>query len=335
MKSVMVKCSIFILILNVAIFNTVRSSSDHFSLRMLNMNVWGIRYYSERKDERMKGIVKFLQNSDYDIIFIQELWTPKDYKMLKKLYKYSTQHGSPDSYTCPLMDGDDDVHFLRISPLDCNGLTILSKHKILDTEYVFYDEKVPALMETVVRKGALAVKMELVKKSVDEDGHERLSRMRVTAVNSHFSGWFSKREETYSYIRLSQARSLLHFINKLKHDSDVVILAADLNSTPHSPVYHLLTSHLSDSLTQYTGDLGSWSPEYDTWGHVNNTWSGPAHPHAYKQRSRIDYIMYTVRRGLEVQVEQYKTIAKDMIINYEIISLSDHAWTEATLKIYS
>lgn len=288
------------------------------------MNVWGIRYYSDMKSERMRGIARFLRRSDYDIIFIQELWTPEDYKMLRSSYRYGSQHGSPGSLTCPLMDAEE-LHFLHISPLDCNGLTILSKHKILDTEWVFYEDKVPALMETLVRKGAMAVRMEIKRRG--------RSKLRLTAVNSHFSGWFSEQEQTYSYIRESQARSLLDFVMRLQSSSDLVIMAADLNSTPRSPAYSLLSSHLTDTLPMIIGDHQSWSPEHDTWGHVNNTWSGPSHPESYRQRCRIDYIMYKARTGLKVKVSSYRTLGEDINIKHHRVSLSDHMWTEATLTI--
>ena len=272
----------------------------------------------------MRGIARFLRRSDYDIIFIQELWTPEDYKMLRSSYRYGSQHGSPGSLTCPLMDAEE-LHFLHISPLDCNGLTILSKHKILDTEWVFYEDKVPALMETLVRKGAMAVRMEIKRRG--------RSKLRLTAVNSHFSGWFSEQEQTYSYIRESQARSLLDFVMRLQSSSDLVIMAADLNSTPRSPAYSLLSSHLTDTLPMIIGDHQSWSPEHDTWGHVNNTWSGPSHPESYRQRCRIDYIMYKARTGLKVKVSSYRTLGEDINIKHHRVSLSDHMWTEATLTI--
>ena len=105
-----------------------------YNVKILNMNVWGIRYYSDMKQERFAGIEKFLQSSNYDVIFLQELWSLEDYQALRKKYQYGTQHGSPGSLTCPATT-DNGFHFLHISPLDCNGLTILSKHPIIDTSY--------------------------------------------------------------------------------------------------------------------------------------------------------------------------------------------------------
>ena len=53
------------------------------------------------------------------------------------------------------------------------------------------------------------------------------------------------------------------------------------------------------------GKEQSNSHDYDTWGHVENSWSGPEHPEAYSQRSRIDYIMFT-----EGEVEETKLDVK-------------------------
>ena len=63
------------------------------------MNVWGIRYSADRRSERMKGIAKFLRESDYDLVFIQELWSFYDYKLLMSSYRYDygTRHGKKNT----------------------------------------------------------------------------------------------------------------------------------------------------------------------------------------------------------------------------------------------
>ena len=66
-------------------FNNATSIS--YNVKILNMNVWGIRYYSERKNERMEAIYKFLMKADYDIVFLQELWSFDDYKLLRQRWK--------------------------------------------------------------------------------------------------------------------------------------------------------------------------------------------------------------------------------------------------------
>ena len=63
------------------------------------MNVWGIRYSADRRSERMKGIASFLRRSDYDLVFIQELWSFQDYKLLMSSYRYDygTRHGKKNT----------------------------------------------------------------------------------------------------------------------------------------------------------------------------------------------------------------------------------------------
>ena len=292
------------------------------------MNVWGIRYSADRRSERMKGIATFLRKSDYDIVFIQELWSFQDYKLLMSSYRhdYGTRHGTPGSMTCPSMSSSDHSYIRSyVSPLDCNGLTILSRFPITDTEFLFFTQQAPRVPENLVRKGAVSVRLK-----VRQGGHS----LDITAINSHFSGWFSPTEKTYAHIRLSQARELRRFAAIQQSKADVVILAADLNSTPGSPAYTELATSLTDVLVEYSGSRWSRLQEFNTWGHQNNTWSGPANPTAFKQRCRIDYIMYRARAGVRLGVETYRTVDEKLRLpGGRLCSLSDHMWTEAELRI--
>ena len=293
------------------------------------MNVWGIRYSADRRSERMKGIAKFLRESDYDIVFIQELWSFYDYKLLMSSYRYDygTSHGTPGSMTCPSMDSSDHSYIRSyVSPLDCNGLTILSRFPITDTEFLFFSQQAPRVPENLVRKGAVSVRLK-----VRQPGGANLD---LTAINSHFSGWFAATEKTYSHIRLSQARELRRFAAIQQNKADVVILAADLNSSPESPAYNELAGSLKDVLVEYSGSRWSGLQEFNTWGHSNNTWSGPDNPTAFKQRCRIDYIMYRARPGVRLRVESYRTVDEKLRLpGGRLCSLSDHMWTEAQLNI--
>ena len=49
-------------------------SSEIFTLRMLDLNVFGVRFESETVAVRMEGIKRLLENSLYDLVLVQEAW---------------------------------------------------------------------------------------------------------------------------------------------------------------------------------------------------------------------------------------------------------------------
>ena len=55
-------------------------SSEIFTLRMLDLNVFGVRLESKTVAVRMKGIKHLLENSLYDLVLVQEAWYNEDYR---------------------------------------------------------------------------------------------------------------------------------------------------------------------------------------------------------------------------------------------------------------
>ena len=102
-------------------------------------------------------------------------------------FPYSTNFGTYGSITCSEIKARTLLSlFLHFSPIDCHGMTILSKYPITKTDSVWFDDKVPALMESLVRKGALSATVKIP--SNTEQSGETIPPLIVTAVNSHFSG---------------------------------------------------------------------------------------------------------------------------------------------------
>ena len=59
---------------------TFGKSSETFTLRILDLNVLGLRFESETVTTRMDGIKRLLEKGLYDIVLIQEAWYNKDYR---------------------------------------------------------------------------------------------------------------------------------------------------------------------------------------------------------------------------------------------------------------
>ena len=86
-----------------------------------------------------------IAQSDYDVIFLQEVWYRSDHKLLRTALPYSTYFGSFNSDCSGV-----------ILPLGCSGLTILSRHPL--SEVVFTPFKVRGKFlkldgEVLVQKG--------------------------------------------------------------------------------------------------------------------------------------------------------------------------------------
>ena len=288
------------------------------------MNAWGFNFWAEDKQIRMPAIVAFLKQSNHDIVFIQEVWYHSDFQKLLDTFPYSTFYGSPGSLLCPAVSNDKSF-YLQLLPIDCHGMMILSKHKILDRDHIFFQDRVPQWRETFGRRGAFAATME-VEKSVAGVNKS----VKISAVNTHLATWYSETEELWSSVRESQAEEVLAMVADHKDKSDIVVVAGDLNSTPGSPVHKkFISAGMTDSLVNLKGDKSS-DPEFATWGHADNTWTAAEHP------DRIDYILYITNNNnskVMAKTSAYRTVSAKTEKEGERISLSDHMWIEAFIKI--
>ena len=96
---------------------------------------------------------------------------------------------------------------------------------------------------------------------------------------------------------------------------------------------------MRDTLVESVGKEKSNSHDYDTWGHVENSWSGPEHPEAYSQRSRIDYIMFTEgeveETKLDVKAEMETRFCQNgsQIFPQNVVEQKDHTRAETICQL--
>ncbi|KAI0003827.1 inositol phosphophingolipids phospholipase C [Russula compacta] len=57
------------------------SSETHINI--FTLNCWGLKYFSKHRSERIKAIARYLENSDFDVIALQELWVHADYHIVR------------------------------------------------------------------------------------------------------------------------------------------------------------------------------------------------------------------------------------------------------------
>ena len=128
---------------------------------------------------------------------------------------------------------------------------------------------------------------------------------------------------------------MLDFANSFAtaQNSDVALLVGDMNSSPNSPVYNMITAEgYSDALAVSVGASAVDDVSYATWGAADNTWTGPGGAFNDGYTLRLDYIFSkTLNRCVAITAAQdsYKTIEKKTTSG---VSLSDHSFVEASFN---
>ena len=71
-----------------------------------------------------------------------------------------------------------------------------------------------------------------------------------------------------------------------------------------------------------------------TWGQTSNTFSGPGGTEHDGEVARLDYILYRVSAQKSAQTVHYRTVKQFAHqSDGSEVSLSDHDWVEATIKL--
>jgi endonuclease/exonuclease/phosphatase family metal-dependent hydrolase len=150
--------------------------------------------------------------------------------------------------------------------------------------------------------------------------------MNITAINTLLATWYSEDESIWSNVREKQADDVIAMVDGHKDESELVVIVGDLNSTSESPVFKkFLRAGLFDTLSDLEGE-----EEFDTstitWGHANNTWTSG------EPGARLDYVLYHASDKV-IRTSAYHTVGAWTIKEGRKISLSDHMWVEADLKV--
>ncbi len=98
---------------------------------MLNLNTWGLNWpWSKDRGHRYKALAEIISLSNYDFILLQEVWFRSDYEVIKRAVPY-VAHFESFNLWCKWL------YF----PVHCSGLTILSRHPIVDQDFLPYSHR--------------------------------------------------------------------------------------------------------------------------------------------------------------------------------------------------
>ncbi|EGV66653.1 DNase I-like protein [Yamadazyma tenuis ATCC 10573] len=203
------------------------------SIKLLTFNVWGLKYVSKFRKERIAGIVHKLRDpsEDYDVIALQEVWCEEDWQLidhqLADLYPYRRRFKSG------ILTGP--------------GLAILSKIPIKESWlYRFPVNGFPS----AVHRGDWYVGKSL---SVTTLAYN------IVVLNSHMHAPYGYTgPNSYTCSRSCQAWDISKLINLLNKAGYHIILVGDLNSKPGSLPNKLFTqqTNLQDSWELFKSSSG-------------------------------------------------------------------------------
>ncbi|PVF98637.1 DNase I-like protein [Serendipita vermifera] len=300
-------------------------NSSH--LRVLTLNVWGLKYLSKRRLERIAAICDELKHSDYDIICFQELWA--DYDTVKLALRPSFPHSK----------------YWRTAALG-SGLAVFSKLAIVASNiFPFSLNGCPSDLAGDWFAGKACASVVVV--------HPVLGEVEV--FNTHFFARGGEEgPEHQRAVRIANAWEMSKLIRASLAGGRHVIVTGDFNSSPHSLPMKMFFSFLEDAWKAThpvppTSPIGLSNPvnaqrAMDAFGLTVdsplNTWSHGKPLDAFARRwlgKRLDYILFqspTFGTRPSLKVQQTKIVLTERVPGYDF-SYSDHFGLEATFAFDS
>ncbi|ODV58066.1 inositol phosphosphingolipid phospholipase [Ascoidea rubescens DSM 1968] len=223
---------------NIYTYNaTAATTNNHLnnkkspSVRLLTFNLWGLKYISKHREERIKAFADRIYNNDkdkYDIIALQEIWVENDWKYIK--YKLETIFPYSRFFYSGIVSGP--------------GLAILSRIPIDSTFlYRFPINGRPSAFFRGDWYVGKSISITLLK------SHSQNS-YPIAILNSHMHAPYSLTgDAAYDCHRACQAWDFSKFARSLSKIGYAVIVVGDLNSRPGSLPHKFLTEEgkLQDS----------------------------------------------------------------------------------------
>jgi endonuclease/exonuclease/phosphatase family metal-dependent hydrolase len=209
------------------------SSSNRKSIRLLTFNIFirpPIVVTRDKRDERLPKIVKFINESNYDVICLQELFgyrtlfsNHSDKKRRKKLLK-ETEKKYPYCFASTLTSNN--------APID-SGLVILSKYKIATSGEKSFPSKTLRGYDKYSKKGFIWAGMIIHGKS-------------FLFINTHTQAIYDKIKD-YNNVK-SQLNIINDWIKTQFSTYDHILLLGDLNT----PKRDHFPEHIDANSIDYT-----------------------------------------------------------------------------------
>ncbi|CAF0840527.1 unnamed protein product [Didymodactylos carnosus] len=282
-------------------------------LRILTLNIWGVRRIAKYIDERVKALIKYLKNKDsyYDIIGLQEVWSKQDYILirdqLKSEYPYS--------------------HYF-LSGVIGSGCCVLSKHPILNVyEHRYTLNGFPHKIQHGDWFCGKLIGLCIIS----------CNGCIINVYNTHLHANYHHviPDDIYLAHRVCQAYELIQFIESTSsnYKTDLVVLLGDLNLTTDDLGFKLI-KHICQFHDSHDERIRTdkYDPDCPNNGYTCDLPDNPfATPLKHsKNGQRIDYILYHARNNNVKCIESYTTLNR---IPNSRLCYSDHLAVYSLLEI--
>ena len=272
---------------------------DSTNIKVLTLNCWGLYGVSKLRRPRMNAIGKYLAESDFDIVLLEEVWCHEDFELLQMLcsnvypFSHFFDHGIIGSGTC-----------------------IFTKYRLKNANFhEFAMNGYPVKFwhgDWFAAKGLGVCQLEI-------NGFE------VTVFVSHYHAEYDPGNDIYLGHRVIHALESAQWLNMTSAATDLTLYCGDFNTEPNTVAYRLLRGivPLNDSWVEHTGDV--------LGGETSQTPENTFTPNGVKAQ-RIDYIMYQAGPGLDAETVDCWLPLPNRVPDTDY-SYSDHEAVAAVIKV--
>lgn len=287
------------------------------NLKVVTLNIWGIRYISKDVSIRINALIEALNGpqSDYDAIALQEVWSKQDFLNIKK----NIENSYPYS------------HYFE-SGLVGSGCCVFSKHFIEDVFYhKFCLNGYPHKLNHGDWFAGKLVGLVRIK-------YNDLSiNVYTTHLHANYSENFTGNKFNDEYLghRMTQLFELAQFIQKTSHMADATLLMGDLNTEEFEDGFKMLLNHseLSDAFKETTNKKDDFGI---TCHHKKNYYQANEKIRKlFPEGIRIDFILFKSQNKLSMKCINCETCLGKIPNFNEIkgLNYSDHEGVHAEFEL--
>ncbi|KAL1487053.1 hypothetical protein MTO96_008357 [Rhipicephalus appendiculatus] len=275
-------------------------------VRVLTLNCWGIVGISKHRVERMTAIANYLATTEYDFVFLQEVWSQEDFKRIRKKAKHNLPYG----------------HYFFSGVLG-SGVCLLSKSPIIDTGLLKYN--LNGYAHKIFHGDWFGGKVVGLCKV-------RHRGLNINLYITHLHAEYNRNYDTYLSHRICQSFELSQYVKHTSATCDLAILAGDFNTEPLDPPYNIIIYN-SDLVDAFV-DQEKYNRESmcvgATCGHPDNKYTTSYEKSSCPTGKRIDYVMYKVGRGVTVTTKSCMTLK---LKTPSGLPFSDHEPVEVVMRV--
>uniref|UniRef100_A0AAR5PU77 sphingomyelin phosphodiesterase n=1 Tax=Dendroctonus ponderosae TaxID=77166 RepID=A0AAR5PU77_DENPD len=268
--------------------------------KVFTLNCWGLAVVSKNRKARISAIADLLALHPFDVVCLQEVWTNRDYRLLKEKLACVLPHS----------------HYFY-SGVTGSGICIFSKHPIEET--FFHQWSVNGYIHKLHHGdwwGGKGVGMCRLKVQQEAETYF------VNVYSTHLHAEYNRSSDDYQAHRVLQTYDTAQFILLTSGSADLIVLAGDLNTEPGDLAYRVIltVSGLVDAYMQ-TGSISD--DRFATNESLRNSYTPSSLIKDKIVGKRIDYVMYHPGPNVKVELKSYALPLPDRVPK-QSFSYSDH-----------